>query len=78
MSYGVLDLDFVQFGTVIQFHSNGITDGTFFWVVVLDAEPLIFNTPDLGSQCVDSWISSCDIRAIYEKVTLISNNVGRN
>ena len=58
VSDGVLDLDFVKDCAVVELDQECVTDRTLFGVVVLDAELGVFDTVDLGTECVDAGVGS--------------------
>ena len=64
----VLDLNFVQDGTVIQLDRNRVTDGTFSRVMVVNAKALVFNTGDLGTECVNAWVRGGGVGAVVKWV----------
>ena len=68
MSDRVLDLNFVQDGTVIQLDRNRVTDGTFSRVMVVNAKALVFNTGDLGTECVNAWVRGGGVGAVVKWV----------
>ena len=46
----VLDLDLVQDGAVVKLNKDSVADGTLGGLVVLDAEPLVFDAINLGAE----------------------------
>ena len=63
VSNWVLHLDLVKCGTIVQFDKQRISDRAFFWMVVLVAEALVLDAMNLGTECVDAWISGRLVRA---------------
>lgn len=43
----VFDRDLIKDGAILQSDCDGITDGTFLWVMVIHAEALVFNASNL-------------------------------
>lgn len=61
---GVLDLNLVEDGAVVEFNEKGIADGALLGVVVVDAEILILHTIDLGAERVDAGVGGRRIGAV--------------
>ena len=40
---GVEDLNFVKNGSIVQCNSQGVSDGSGFWVVIVGREEVVFN-----------------------------------
>ena len=59
----ILDFDFVEDGAVIEFDEEGVADGALLGIVVVDAELLVFDTVDLGTECVDARVGGSGIGA---------------
>ena len=57
VSDGIFNHNLVQHGAVVEFDQERIADGTHARFVVLDGEPLVFDTVDLGAQRIDTRIS---------------------
>lgn len=58
MSNGVLDFNFVKDSSVVEFNQESVSDRPLGGVMIVNAEALVFNAVDLGSQCIDARISS--------------------
>lgn len=52
----ILDFDFVQHGAVVEGDEQSIGDIPLRRLVVVDAILLVFNTSDLGTQLVNTWV----------------------
>lgn len=63
MSNGIFDLNFVEDGSVVQFHKESVADGSLFGVVVISAELLLLHAEDLGSESIDTRIGSNFVKA---------------
>ena len=57
VSDGIFNHNLVQYGTVVEFDQERITDGTLGALVVLDGKRLVFDTVNLGAQGIDAGIS---------------------
>lgn len=57
VSDGIFNHNLVQYGTVVEFDQERVTDGTLGTLVVLDGERLVFDTVNLGAQRIDAGIS---------------------
>ena len=53
---GVLDLDLVEHGAVVELDEERVADGALRGVVVVDAEALVLDAEDLGPECVDARV----------------------
>lgn len=60
---GVLDLDFVEDGAVVELDEEGVADGALLRVVVVDAESLVFDAEDLGAEGVDARVGGGGVGA---------------
>ena len=58
VSNWVFDLDLVEFCSVVQLDCECVTDGALLWVVVLDAEALVFDATNLSTKRVNSRVGS--------------------
>lgn len=58
MSNGVLNFNFVKDGSVIEFNQESVSYRPLSGVMIVNAEALVFNTIDLGPQCIDARVSS--------------------
>ena len=56
MPDGVLDLDLVEHGAVVELDEERVADGALRGVVVVDAEALVLDAEDLGPECVDARV----------------------
>lgn len=55
---GVLDLDLVKDGAVVELDKEGVSDGALLRVVVVNAELGLLHTVDLGTESVNAGIGS--------------------
>jgi hypothetical protein len=53
----VLDLDLVKYSAIVQLNEQRISDRAFFRVMVLNTEAFVLDTINLGTKCVDAWVS---------------------
>jgi len=53
----VFNLDLIKHGPIIQLDEQCIADRALFWVVVLNAEAVVLDAVDLGTECIDAWVS---------------------
>ncbi len=53
---GVLDLNLVQDSTIVELNKDRVANGTLGRLVVLDAEPLVLNAGDLGTEGVNTGV----------------------
>lgn len=58
MADGVLDLDLVKDGAVVELNEESVSNGTFGGLVVLGAEAGVLDAVNLGTECIDARISS--------------------
>ena len=68
MTNRVLDLDFIQDGAIVEFDQESVIDGTFSRVMVVNAKALVFNTGDLGTECVNAWVRGGGVGAVVKWV----------
>ena len=59
----VFDFDFIQDRSVIQLDEQCVSDRSLGGIVVVDTELLVFDTVDLGTECVDAGVRSSGIGA---------------
>ena len=59
----VFNLDLIKHGPIIQLDEQCISDRALFWVVVLNAEAVVLDAVDLGTECIDAWVSGRLVRA---------------
>jgi len=54
----VLDLDFIQFGAVVQFHGDCVSNGSLLGIVIFDTITLLLYATNLCPKFVDTWVRS--------------------
>jgi hypothetical protein len=64
----VLDLDFIEHGTVVESDEERVADGSSTGIVVLGAKALLFNAEDLGAERVDAGVGGGGISALMPHV----------
>lgn len=65
MADRVLDDNFLELGSVVQFNEEGVADGSLLGIVVVDAKVLVLNTVGLGAQLVDARVGCGGVLARY-------------
>jgi hypothetical protein len=60
---GVFDFNLIKNGSVVQLNEEGVADGSLGGVVVLDAETLLLDAVNLGTEGINSWVRSSGIGA---------------
>lgn len=60
----VLDLDLVKYRAIVQLDKQRISDRAFFRVMVLNTEAFVLDTINLGTKCVDTWVSGILVLAV--------------
>jgi hypothetical protein len=68
MSNGIFNFNFIQNGAIVQLNQEGVADGTFGRVMVFHAEAFLLYTVDLGTEGINTWISSRSVCA--ERITV--------
>ena len=65
VSNWILDLDLIEFCSVVQLDRERITDGTLLRVVVLHAKAFFFDTTNLSTKRVNSRIGGRFVGAAF-------------
>jgi len=53
----VFNLNLIKHSPIIQLDEQCIADRALFWVVVLNAEAVVLDAVDLGTECIDACVS---------------------
>lgn len=59
----VFNLDLIKNGPISQLDEQCISDRALFRIVVLNAEAVVLDAVDLGTECIDAWVSGRLVRA---------------
>jgi hypothetical protein len=59
----VLNLDLIKYRAIVQLDEQRISDRASFWVMVLNTEAFVLDTINLGTKCVNTWVSGRLVRA---------------
>lgn len=63
MANGILDLDFVKDGSIVQFHKQSISNRPLLRIMIIDAERLFLSAIQFGPKGVYTRVGSCGVRA---------------
>ena len=63
MSNGILNFNFIQNRSVVQFDQEGVTDGSFRRFMIFYTEALLLYTVHLGTEGINAWVSGGSVRA---------------
>lgn len=69
MADRVFNRDLVEDGTIIQLDGNGVSYRPLLGVVIIGGEAFFLDTSNLGTEGVNSRVSSGRVSAIWESVT---------
>jgi hypothetical protein len=58
MPHRIFNFDLVQFCAVVELYGDGISDGSFFWIMIFDAVALLLYTSDFGPELVNARVCS--------------------
>jgi hypothetical protein len=56
MPHGIFDFDLVQFCAVVELYGDGISNGSFLWIVIFDTVALLFYASDFGPELVNTRV----------------------
>ena len=63
MSNGILNFYFIENRPIIQLNQEGIADGPLGRVMIFHTEAFLLHTVDLGTECIDTWVSGRSVSA---------------
>lgn len=61
----VLDFNFVKNSSIVKLNEEGVADGSLGGVVILDAETLLLDAVNLGTEFINSWVRSRGISVAF-------------
>jgi len=56
MPHRIFDFDLVQFRAVVELYGDGISNGSFLWIVILDTVALLLYTSNFGPELVNTRV----------------------
>jgi hypothetical protein len=58
MPHRIFDFDLVQFCAVFELYGDGISNGSFFWIMIFDTVAVLLYTSDFGPELVNARVGS--------------------